>query len=318
MVPKPLGLFYNGGMEATAPQPRPVRLQPEAGVEPPLLTAYRGPRYSGFVHPDLRVPQLLLNEPERASCLPDARLLLDCEGRQIVRLPLIVENRQLNCFTYYFRNRSVQRSLRRCYAFRVLRASRRLVSQGLKTLNVLAAVRRNGQPLNRHSLLIASEIPDVVELSSIGNHRYHVHPQQDIDETLSTELARAVAQWHSRGFFHGDLKTRHVLVAATSPRTFSFVDLEKTLYLPGAPGLVQDVLAARDLIQLFSSSPATQSQPELRGKLLHSYLSYRGLSQRRTEQLERIVRLYGNDGPFQQGNTLAGNLLQWLRQSLSR
>ena len=305
-----------GGMEAIAPQPRRIELQENARSEPPPLVSYRGPRYSGYVHPLLRVPHLLLNEPERAACLPDAKLLLDCAGRQIVRLPLILENRQVYCFSYYFRNRSLQRSLRRCYAFRVLEASRRLRGEGLRTLSVLAAVRRNRQVLNRHSLIIASEIAGVAELSSIGNHRYHVHPQQEIDESLGADLARAVAEWHSRGFFHGDLKTRHILVSATSPRYFSFVDLEKTLHLPRAPRPFQDVLAARDLIQLFSSSPTTQSNPALWARLLQSYLAHRQLSPQRVQKLEGMVHLYGADGPFEQGKTLAGNLISWLQKSL--
>ncbi len=309
-------MFYNGSMEAAVTQPREIQLQDNAKSEPPDLMAYRGARYSGYVHPGLRVPELLLNEPERASCLPDTRLLMDCEGRQIVRLPLILENRQVYCFSYYFRNRSLQRSLRRCYALRVLEASRRLGSEGLRTLSVLAAVRRNGQFLNRHSLIIAREIPDVAELSSIGNHRYHVHPQREIDESLSPELARTVAEWHSRGFFHGDLKTRHILVSGAGPRHFSFVDLEKTLHLPRLPRALQDVLAARDLIQLFSSSPITQSNPPLRARLLKSYMAHRRLSPQRVEKLERVIHLYGADGPFEQGKTLAGNLIGLLRRSL--
>lgn len=303
-------------MEATAPQPRQIQRQENARSEPPDLVAYRGARYSGYVHPGLRVPHLLLNEPERVSCLPDAKLLLDGAGRQIVRLPLIVESRRVYCFSYYFRKRSLQRALRRCYAFRVLEASRRLGSQGLRTLNVLAAVRKNRQVLNRHSLIIASEIADVAELSSIGNHRCPVHTQQEIDESLSPDLARAVAEWHSRGFFHGDLKTRHILVSANCPRHFSFVDLEKTLHLPRAPRALQDALAARDLIQLFSSSPITQSNPPLRARLLKSYLTHRQLSPQRVENLERIVHLYGADGPFEQGKTLAGNLIGLLRRGL--
>ena len=309
-------MFYNGSMEATAPQPRQIQLQENTRFEPPDLVAYRGARYSGYVHPGLRVPHLLLNEPERAASLPDTKLLLECDGRQIVRLPLILENRQVYCFSYYFRNRSLQRALRRCYAFRVLEASRRLGSEGLRTLTVLAAVRRNRQVLNRHSLIIASEIPDVAELSSIGNHRSHVHPQRDVDESLSPELARAVAEWHTRGFFHGDLKTRHILVSGTCPGRFSFVDLEKTLHLPRAPRTLQDVLAARDLVQLFSSSPITQSNPLLRARLLKSYLNHRQLSPQRVGKLERIIHLYGTDGPFEQGKTLAGNLIGLLRRRL--
>ena len=309
-------MFYNGSMEAAAPQPRQIELQDNTRSELPDLVAYRGPRYSGYVHPGLRVPDLLLNEPERAFCLPDTKLLIDCSGRQIVRLPLILENRQVYCFSYYFRNRSLQRALRRCYAVRVLEASRRLGSEGLRTLSVLAAVRRNRQFLNRHSLIIAREIADVAELSSIGKHRYHVHPQREIDESLSPELARAVAEWHSRGFFHGDLKTRHILVSGTNPTHFSFVDLEKTLHLPRAPRALQDVLAARDLVQLFSSSPITQSNPPLRARLLKSYLTHRQLSPQRAGKLQRIVHLYETDGPFEQGKTLAGNLVGFLRRGL--
>ena len=303
-------------MEATAPQPQPIRQRENIRSERPDLVAYRGARYSGYVHPGLRAPQLLLNEPERASCLPDARLVLDCAGRQILRVPLIVEDRQVNCYSYYFRNRSFQRSLRRCYAFRVLEISRRLANEGLSTLTVLAAVRRNREVLNRNSLIIAGEIAGVVELSSIGNHRSQVHPRQEIDESLSRELARAVAEWHSRGFFHGDLKTRHILVSGTGPRQYSFVDLEKTLHLPRSPRVLQDVLAARDLIQLFSSSPITRSNPPLRARLLKSYLDYRQISSQRAAKLERMVQLYGADGPFDQGKTLAGNLLGWLSRAL--
>ncbi len=72
------------------------------------------------------------------------------------------------------------------------------------------------------------------------------------------------------------------------------------------------------LAGFFSSSPTTQSNPALRARLLKSYLAHRQLSPQRVQKLERMIHLYGDDGPFEQGKTLAGNLVSWLQRSLYR
>ena len=130
-----------------------------------------------------------------------------------------------------------------------------------------------------------------------------------------TNFARELAGFHSKGFFHGDLKTRHVLVQHRSNRgpRFFFVDLEKCISVPYFPGFLRDILAARDLIQLFASLPRESpgfAQGESSKLLLRRYLEAAPISGRRRKRLRSIVKLYSSQGEFQQGRTLLSNVLR--------
>ena len=271
---------------------------------------YVGKRFKGWIHKDFQPPVELLEYPEKVCELPGAEGLLDCRGRQIFRLPLLVQGQLRSCFTYYFRNASLSRSLRRNYAFRNLRMSQKLHHSGLSTIAVLAALKQRGEWLNWHSFSVAPEITSVGEIPSAGNHIFHVHPVIDFSPRIAADLARELVSFHTKGFFHGDLKTRHILVdVRKNPHTrFYFVDLEKCQHFPHLKGYLRDILAARDLVQLFASLPETSNATNFKGVLLDHYLATSELPLSGQESLRRIIGLYRPGGVLRQGQTLLSSL----------
>jgi hypothetical protein len=270
-----------------------------------------GQHYHGWVHREFSPPEQLLEHPDKAGELPGAELILDCQGRQIFRTPLEFQGIFHSCFTYSFNNSSFNRSLRSCYAFQSLKISEKLRAQGFGTLEVVAAVKKTGEWLNWHSLLVAREIESVREIASEGRHVYQVHPPADLSPELADQLAGELARLHAQGFFHGDLKTRHILVDEALPTRFHFVDLEKCRYLPHLPGFLRDILATRDLIQLLTSLPGSFSASnELIGHFLDRYREAAGLSLDRPCRIVKMVNLYSQEGPLSQGQTMLNGLLR--------
>ncbi|MDA2933062.1 lipopolysaccharide kinase InaA family protein [Acidobacteria bacterium AH-259-D05] len=275
-----------------------------------------GKRYHGWVHPEFCPPSQLLEHPEEVSQLPGAELLLDCQGRQIYRISLDFQNGPQSCFTYYFRNGSFKRSLRPCYAFQSLRLSRKLASLGFGTLEVVAAIKRKGERLNWHSFVVAPEIASVCEIPSGGSHVFQIHPSTEFSPELASQLAQELARFHGEGFFHGDLKTRHLLVHTDSQPTarFYFVDLEKCHYLPHLPRFLKEILAARDLIQLLTSLPGSFTpSSDLAHQFLKRYLQASGHSFSPPSRLLKMVNLYRQDGPLSQGQTVVSGLTRRAR-----
>ena len=272
---------------------------------------HQGTHYQGWVHPEFSPPEQLLETPEKAGDLPGAEPVLDCRGRQIFRTPLRFQDGPQSCFTYYFKNSSFSRSLRSCYAFQCLKISEKLRAEDFGTLEVVAAVKKKGEWLNWHSLVVAREIESVREVDSEGSHIYRVHPAEELSPELAGRLARELVRFHARGFFHGDLKTRHILVRTDSTSRFFFVDLEKCLYLPRLPRLLRDVLAARDLIQLLTSLPGdfTASNPQVR-HFLECYLEAAGLPRDPPPRIVKLVNLYSQEGPLSQGQTVLSGLVR--------
>lgn len=270
-----------------------------------------GKRFRGWVHSQFHPPSQLLDYPERAGELPGAQALLRCDGREIFRVWLEFAGETQPCFTHYFKNSSFSRSLRHNYAVHSWRLSQQLLKKGIGTLEVLAALRRRGEWLNWHSLVVAREIPSVYEMPSSGRHLFQVHPILDLDDRVASSLAQELADFHRQGFFHGDLKARHILVHVhRNPRLqFYFVDLEKSHYWPRFPGFLRDILAARDLIQLFSSLGLPRDSPQdLREIFLEEYIQAARLPVWRRRWLLRILDLYRGDRGFRQGQTLLAGL----------
>lgn len=275
---------------------------------------HQGKHYHGWIHPKFCPPDDLLEVPEKAGEIPGAHLVLDCQGRQIFRIPLEFQNTPKSCFTYYFKNRSISRSLRYCYAFRSLKISEKLRSHDFGTFKVLAAIKKTGEWLNRHSLVVALEIESVREIASSGTHIYRVHDPADFSPELAFHLAKELARLHARGFFHGDLKTRHILVHDDPIPHFSFVDLEKCHHLPHLPGIFKEILAARDLIQLLTSIPTVFSfSDNLIRYFMECYLKAAGHPLHPPNRIIKMVTLYSREGSLSQGQTLLSNLLQLVK-----
>ena len=281
---------------------------------PPGFSRYTGKTFAGWIREGFQPPRELLDCPEEAGRFPGAEHLLDCRGRQIHRLPLALDGTVRRCFTYYFTNASLGRSLRRSYAFRTLRISLLLQKHGFATIEVLAAMKRRGHFLNWTGLLIAGDLESVCELPSTGRHVFQIHASVNLSVELAASLGKYLASLHNAGFFHGDLKTRHILVSqGTQGWVFHLVDLEKCLYLPHLVSPLRVFAAGRDLVQLFASLP--QAEVGSGGPaLLESYLQAISLSARQKERLRRITALYGNHGRFRQGRTLLANVLGLMKR----
>lgn len=281
-------------------------------------------KFCGWVTQDLTLPSRLTTEANSASSLEGAETLLDCKLRNIYRAPLRRGDQTLSCFFYFFRHNSIRQALGSGPPFHVLKMSEILREHGFESLEVLAALRPKRQILRWTSLLIASEISSVCELPSAGTHVYQIHKWIDFDQPIATELARELARFHDCSFFHGDLKSRHILTRtaslADSPENtsrFVLVDLEKTKRLPHLPSPVRDILAARDLIQLLSSLPAGTELDEIkaaRENLLNEYLMRRVISSKREKFIRRILEMYAPDGTLVQGKTVLGGLTSHLRR----
>lgn len=282
------------------------------------LVPYRGSRWSGWIHPGLEEPDLL-ERPHQIREMPAAEIIIERQGRRIYRVRLALGGRRQPCFCYWFDNDSWSRLLRETYAFRVMRQSFKMKRSGFLTLEPLAALKRRGQLLNRESFVVVREIEAVTEIASPWRHFSRVHQRIDLTPEIASSLGEAIARLHSEDFFHGDLKTRHILVADHSgePR-FYFIDLENCRHLTHSPTLLKDALAARDLIQFFSSLRPPKATPsrrmsEARQVLIDTYLKKRPVGDRRRRRLRKFIELYGPGGSFRQGRTLLGNLLHRFR-----
>lgn len=273
-------------------------------------TEYSGQAYHGLIRADFAPPGLILGHPERIGQLDGAEHLLDCEGRQIHRVPLRVGNQVCSCFTYYFTNRSLTRALRRSYALRTLRSSALLRDLGFPTLEVLAAVRKKGEVLNWTSLLVALEIQSVFEIPSKGDHVFQIHGSLAFSPDWPAALGRHIARFHNAGFIHGDLKTRHVLANVSEGEyRFYLVDLEKCQFLPRCPLALRAILAARDLIQLLVSLEEPKTGSCDTGELiLESYFTAARYGPAFCRRVRKIVNIYRGETGFRQGDTVAENL----------
>jgi hypothetical protein len=251
---------------------------------------------------------------------PETEVILDCRGRKIYRLPLVYDGVLNPCYIYLFNNDSLSRAFRSNYALHSMKIARKLSRNNFNTIEVLAALKPRRQILNWKGLLIAKEIMQVRELPSEGLHFYQVHSQTEFDPLIRKLLAAELARLHDSDFFHGDLKTRHILSRENGNRAPSiyFVDLEKSAHLKFLPGFLRDIWTTRDLIQLFASL-ALKGDKSLRHRIqqqfLEEYFSTRNLSMLRRRMIKRMLDFYQVGQDSEQGKTLAKLILDRLKKS---
>ena len=280
-----------------------------------MLNRIRNGKYKGWVHERLEWDPSDPEKDEFQKMLHEkGEVVLHCRGRDIYRLNLQLEGTPVSCFLYVFRNYSLTRALKTPYAWKILRISNKLRKLGFQTIEVLAAVRPKYELLNWNSLLIAKEILNVYELPATGNHVYKVHPSIPFSGQITDETASELARFHDSGLFHGDLKSRHILIPGDSDKAapiVCFVDLEKTRHHRFLPSLLLDMLAARDLVQLLSSLPHGEESPEgdkEKSRFLSLYLDHRNLGNRRSKRIRKAAGLYLDSGALRQGETLLKGL----------
>ena len=280
--------------------------------------------FCGWVSQDVTLPTGLSTKATSVSSLEGAEMLLDCKLRNIYRASLQLGDQSASCFFYFFRHNSLIEALRSGPPFHILKTAKILRDHGFETLDVIAALRPRRQLFKWTSLLIASEVQSVFELPSVGTHVFQIHKWIDFDQAVASALARELARFHDRAFFHGDLKSRHILTRTASAEdskdkdlSFVLVDLEKTRRMPHLPYPARDILAARDLVQLLASLPTEfggHSLQPARDLLLQEYLSRRRISSRRKAFIRRVLKMYEPGGVLVQGNTVLGGLTSHLKR----
>lgn len=277
-----------------------------------MLRRIRTREYKGWIHEGLEWDPS--HDEFQRMLSQKGEVVLHCRGRDIYRLTLNLDDIPVKCFLHMFRNTSLTRALKKPYAWQVLLMSNRLRKLGFPSIEVLAAIRPKNEILNWNSMLIAREILNVRELPASGKHVYRVHARVPFSAEVAEQTASELARFHDSGLFHGDLKSRHVLVSEISenkgPEVF-FVDLEKTRNPKFIPPFLRDILAARDLIQLLTSLPGGEEAAEgneEKSILLTRYLEHRKLGSRRSQRIRRAVRLYLDSASLRQGETLLKGL----------
>lgn len=289
-----------------------------------MLKRIRTSEYQGWIRAGLDwTPSNPEGEDFRRMISEKGERLLHCRGRDIYRLEFILDGSPCRCFLHVFRNGSLSRAFRASPARKILKISRKIRELGFPSLEVLAALRPKKEMLSWNSLLIAKEIGNVKELPACGNHVYKVHESTEFSELVAELTARELARFHDSGLFHGDLKSRHVLVSGNREEehpSIVFVDLEKTRHSPLLPSSFRDLLAARDLVQLLSSLP---EEPEESGRCDHkstfisSYLSKRNLHPGRALRIRKTVSLYLDSGSLHQGETVLRGMLRGVKSRFS-
>ncbi len=280
--------------------------------------------FCGWVSQDVTLPAGLSTNATCVSALKGAEMLLDCKLRNIYRAPLRRGDQTLSCFFYFFRHNSLHQAIHSRPPFHILRMAGSLRDHGFESLEVLAALKPKHRLLKWTSLLIAGEVQSVFELPSVGTHVFQIHRWMNFDQNVASDLARELARFHDCAFFHGDLKSRHILTRTASTENsedknlrFVLVDLEKTRRMPHLPSPARDILAARDLIQLLASLPTEfdghRLQPA-REHLLEEYLRKRSISSRRAAFIRRVLEMYEPGGVLVQGKTVLGSLAAHLRR----
>lgn len=275
-------------------------------MNPLGLINYRGRDYKGWIHEDLTLDESLLEEPSLVSQNLGAEILVDGAGRQVFRFELPGSRGEM-AFGFFSCPMSRWSWLHKPYSDRVLGATGALTEAGFPCMQILAAVRPRRTFPRKGSLVIAREIPRVRQLPAFGNHYLDIHAEADLEVETAVSLGKHIASLHNASIFHGDLKSRHILLDSDSA-TFFLVDLEKCRSLPKWPRFVQDILAARDLIQLFHSLPGDGSLSRQRRKLLDAYHETLAVSIRSRNRIGWFLSLYGDRGGFEQGLTLLENL----------
>ncbi len=289
-----------------------------------ILNRTRTREYKGWIHKGLEwTPSNPEGDEFQRMLSEKGELILTCRGRDIYRLNFNLEGAPCCCFLYIFRNTSLTRALKTSYAYQTLRISNTIRELGFPSIEVLAAIRPKNEILNWNSLLIAKEILNVKELPATGSHIYKVHASIPFSGEVADLTASELARFHDSSLFHGDLKSRHILISKNpdkESRDIWFVDLEKTRRHKLLPSFLRDILAARDLVQLLSSLPGDNngdSAQEEKSRFLSLYLSNRNLSRKRSGTIKKAVNLYLESGSLRQGETLLQGIYRRIRERVS-
>jgi tRNA A-37 threonylcarbamoyl transferase component Bud32 len=116
--------------------------------------------------------------------------------------------------------------------FRELCVTTAALQQGIPTVSVLAAVSEKAAgPLYR-GYLISRELPSSSDLPDVLKSLVHCSPRERFTKkrAILAQAAQAIRFMHERGFYHGDLNLKNVILAGQHQKTVYILDWDKSWY----------------------------------------------------------------------------------------
>jgi hypothetical protein len=190
-------------------------------------------------------------------------------------------------YTHLLMNRKIVETVRVPQAYTVLRTGRRMLSCGLPTSRVLAAIRPRWFPLNRNSFAITLGIRDAVPLSTLEPSDFHGRDGGYNKLYLIRQIAVQTAWLHLHGFYHKDLIAPNILVASRRPTPMVwFVGLGRAGSVRWMPSPLRRRRWTNDLLALMRSDIKVINDRD-RAVFLETYL--RSMDSDRTAEVIREV-----------------------------
>lgn len=255
------------------------------------LDRYKSARYVGFVDPrfdgeDLR---LLLESPREVGEFEGAERVPARPGREVFRLAITTERGPCSVYTHLLMNSALREAFRPPQAYTVLRTGRRMLSCGLPTSRVIAAVRPRWVPLNLTSFAVTLAIPDAVPLSMLEADEFRGRLGGFKKLQLLRQIATQTAWMHAHGFYHKDLIAQNILVAnRRSTPVVWFVGLGRAGVVRWLPPVLRQRRWASDLLALMRSEVRAINDRD-RAVFLETYL--RALGPQRGANIVRSILL---------------------------
>lgn len=254
------------------------------------LDRYKSKQFVGFIDPrfdcdDLR---LLLEEPSGVGRFEGAEQIPTRPGRVVYRITIESQRGPCTVYTHLLMNTRLRETLRPPQAYTVLRTGRKMLTYGLPTSRVLAAVRPRWMPLNRTSFVVTLEIPDAVPLSRLEPDEFGGRIGGFKKLHLIRQIATQTAWMHAHGFYHKDLIAQNILVARRrSTPVIWFVGLGRAGIAYYRPPFFRQWRWASDLLALMKSDVRAINERD-RVVFLETYLRALG-PERGADLVKRIL-----------------------------
>lgn len=253
------------------------------------LIRYKSARYVGFVDPrfDCEDLRLLIEHQGEVGEFEGAERVPTRPGREVYRIEISSARGPCLVYTHLLMNRRMRELFRPPQAYTVLKTGRRMLSCGLPTSRVLAAVRPRWMPLNWTSFAVTLAIPEAVPLSILEPDEFRGRIGGFAKLRLIRQIANQTAWMHAHGFFHKDLIAQNILVAnRRSTPVVWFVGLGRAGSAEWLPPYLRQWRWASDLLALMRSDVAAITDRD-RAVFLETYL--RALGPRRGSGLVRKI-----------------------------
>jgi 3-deoxy-D-manno-octulosonic acid kinase len=116
--------------------------------------------------------------------------------------------------------------------FRELCVTTEALQKGIRTVSVLAAVTEHVAGPFYRGYLISRELPSARDLPDVFGtlSMSPAHERFTKKRAILAQVAQAIRFMHERGFYHGDLNLKNVLVATDNEDTVYILDWDKSWY----------------------------------------------------------------------------------------